>query len=126
MRPSAYRKLVSGKLRILPLDEFTEKLRVGMYQEHKFGEDLAVYTQISDYDYEKVLDVVLLIGEGFPEKKEEVVEYLADFARTHGCKAIEAISRKGLEPLLKPLGWKRTRILLRKEIKCPKENKSNK
>jgi hypothetical protein len=62
------------------------------------------------------LDVVLLIGEGFPEKKTEVVEHLADFARTHGCKAIEALSRRGLEPTLKPLGFKNKKVLLRKDI----------
>jgi hypothetical protein len=62
------------------------------------------------------LDVVLLVGEGFPEKKSEVLEHLADFARTHGCKAIEAISRKGLGPTLKPLGFKTARLLLRKEL----------
>lgn len=116
MKPSAFRKLVSGKLRILPLDEFTEKLRLGLYQEHKFGEDLAVYTQVTVYDTEKVLDVVLLIGEGFPERKAEVVEHLADFARTHGCNAIEAISRRGLEPTLKPLGFRKSRVLLRKDL----------
>ena len=115
MSPSAYRKLVSGKLRILPIDEFTEKLRKGEYQEHLFG-GFAVYTQITDYGYEKVLDVVLLVGAGFPERKGEVVERLSDFARTHGCKAIEALSRKGLGPTLKDVGFRTTKLLLRREI----------
>ena len=115
MKPSAGRKLVSGKLRILPIDEFTAKLQRGEYQEHLF-EGFAVYTQITDYSTEKVLDVVLLIGEGFPEKKAEVLERLEDFARLHGCKAIEALSRRGLEPTLKPLGFKNKKVLLRKDI----------
>ena len=115
MKPSASRKLVSGKLRILPIDEFTVKLQKGEYQEHLF-DGFAVYTQVTDYSYERVLDVVLLIGEGFPEKKEEVCERLADFARLHGCNAIEAISRRGLEPTLKPLGFRKSRVLLRKDL----------
>lgn len=115
MKPSAGRKLVSGRLRILPIDEFTEKVRRGEYQEHLF-DGFAVYTQITDYGYEKVLDVVLLVGEGFPEKKTEVIERLSDFARLHGCKAIEALSRKGLGPTLKEVGFKTTKVLLRKDI----------
>jgi hypothetical protein len=115
LKPSASRKLTSGKLRILPIDEFTVKLQKGEYQEHLF-DGFAVYTQITDYGYEKVVDVVLLVGEGFPEKKEEVCERLADFARTHGCVAIEALSRKGLGPTLKDVGFRTTKVLLRKDL----------
>jgi hypothetical protein len=68
------------------------------------------------YENEKVLEVVLLLGDGFLEKKKEVVEHLEKFGKEHGCKAVEALSRKGLAPTLKPLGWKTKKILLRKEI----------
>src|SRR5678816_4250124 len=115
MRPSAFRKWASGRLRILPVAGFAEKLESGAYQEHRF-EGFAVYTQITDYEYEKVLDVVLLIGEGFPQQKEAVCEHLVNFGRKHGCKSVEALARRGLEPMLFPLGFKSKKVQLRKEI----------
>jgi hypothetical protein len=115
LTPSAYRKWASGRLRILPLKEFADKLESGAYQEHLF-EGFAVYTQITDYDYEKVLDVVLLIGDGFPGKQWAVLERLVGFAKEHGCSAIEALSRPGLKPMLFPLGFKSKKVQLRKEI----------
>lgn len=115
MRPSAYRKLASGKLRILPLDSFEEKLAKGDYQEHVF-DGFAVYTQITEYGYERVLDVVLLIGEGFSQQKEAVVNHLVEFAKQHDCQAVEALARLGLQPMLRPLGFSRMRVQLRKEL----------
>jgi hypothetical protein len=97
------------------VEGFAEKLASGAYQEHRF-EGFAVYTQVTDYDYERVLDVVLLIGEGFPQQKEAVVEHLVSFGKKHGCKAVEALSRKGLGPALQQLGFKTKRIQLRKDI----------
>lgn len=92
------------------------KVEKGEYQLHRF-DGFGVYTQVTDYDNERVLEVVLLIGEGFPEKKKEVVDHLVEFGRKHGCKAVEALSRLGLEPTLKPLGFKRKKVLLRRDIR---------
>lgn len=100
---------------MLPPEGFAQKLESGAYQEHRF-EGFAVYTQITDYDYEKVLDVVLLIGEGFPQQKEAVVDHLVSFGKAHGCQAVEALARRGLEPALLPLGFKNKKIQLRKDI----------
>ena len=115
MKRSAVRKVESGSLRILPFEEIDRKVRSGSYQFHPFG-PCFVITQITDYGTEKVLEVVLLLGDQFLERKEAVVEHLVKFGRTNGCKAVEALSRLGLEPTLKPLGWKRKKVLLRKEI----------
>jgi len=115
LKPSALRKVASGKLRILPFEEIDKKVRSGEYQYHNFG-TCHVFTQITDYSYEKVLEVVLLLGEGFLEKKEEVVAHLVSFAKQHGCKAVEALSRLGLHPTLRPLGFKQKKILLRKDV----------
>jgi hypothetical protein len=115
LKPSAVRKLRNGSLRILPFEEIDRKVKAGLYQLHAFG-TCFVITQIMEYDNEAVLEVVLLYGEGFLEKKEEVVEGLRKFGRGHGCKAIEALSRPGLESVLKPLGWRKKKILLRNEI----------
>jgi hypothetical protein len=115
VKPSARRKLENGSLRILPMKEIDRKVMAGEYQFHNFG-TCFVWTQVMVYDTEKVLEVVLLLGDGFLEKKEEVVEHLERFGKEHGCKAIEALSRKGLMPTLKPLGWKPKKILLRRDI----------
>lgn len=115
MRPSAYRKMVNGSLRILPFAEIDAKVMSGEYQFHDFS-TFWVWTQISDCGREKVLEVVLLLGDGFVERKEEVVEHLVRFGKEHGCAAVEALARRGLEPTLRPLGWRKTKALLRKEI----------
>jgi hypothetical protein len=115
LKPSAIRKLRNGSLRILPFEEIDRKVKAGLYQLHAFG-TCFVITQIMEYDNEAVLEVVLLYGEGFLEKKEEIVEGLRKFGMGHGCKAIEALSRPGLEPALKALGFRRTKVLLRKYI----------
>jgi hypothetical protein len=113
--PSAERKLYNGTLRILPFEEIESKIRDGDYQSHSFPRGFMI-TQISDYDNERVLDVVFLLGERFDDWKHEALERLIEFGRSHGCNAVEAISRLGLEPALKPLGFRRKRVLLRKEI----------
>src|SRR5262245_28613653 len=115
VRESALRKLGNGSLRILPFSEIDNRVRSGAYQFHDFG-TFWIWTQISVYDTEKVLDVVLLLGEGFPERKGDALERLAAYGRKCGCNAIEAISRRGLEPTLKPLGFRKTRVLLRKDL----------
>jgi hypothetical protein len=114
-KASAKRKLQNGSLRILPFEEISRKVLNGEYQHHDFG-SCFVITQITDYGTEKVLEVVLLFGEGFLEIKESVVDALKKFGREHGCKAIEALSRPGLEPTLKTLGWKKKKVLLRTQI----------
>ena len=91
------------------------KVEKGEYQYHPFG-SCEVYTQIMDYGHEKVLEVVLLFGDDFLGKREEVVSHLEKFGKQHGCKAVEALSRLGLEPTLRPLGWKKKKVLLRKDI----------
>jgi hypothetical protein len=115
LKASAVRKFRNGSLRTLPFSEIDKKVREGLYQFHEFG-TCFVITQIMVYDNETVLEVVLLYGEGFPERKAEVVEGLKKFGKEQGCKAIEALSRRGLGPALKPLGFRTTRVLLRTEI----------
>jgi hypothetical protein len=115
LKPSALRKVQNGSLRILPFEEIDRKVKAGEYQYHDF-QTFGVLTQVVQYEKEKVLEVVLLLGDGFLEKKSEVVAHLVSFGKEHGCKAVEALSRKGLEPTLKPLGFKPKKILLRRDI----------
>jgi hypothetical protein len=95
--------------------ELDEKVRKGEFQVHKFPLGF-VMTEIRQFPEEKILIVQLLGGERFKEWAAEVVAHLRLFAHENGCEAIEATCRKGLEPILKPLGWKRTRVVLRSEI----------
>jgi hypothetical protein len=115
LKPSALRKVQNGSLRILPFEEIDRKVKAGEYQAHHF-DDLLVLTQVMQYEKEKILEVVLLLGEGFLEKKSEVVAHLVSFAKENGCQAVEALSRKGLGPTLKSLGFRTTRVLLRRDL----------
>jgi Ni,Fe-hydrogenase maturation factor len=113
--PSARRKVASGRLRILTFEEITKKLERGEYQKHAFPLGFVI-TQISEYENERVLDVMLLLGERFEEWKAELVAHLNAFAKVHGCKAIEAISRLGLEKALKDQRFRKSRVVLRREV----------
>lgn len=115
MRPSALRKLASGHLRILPFDEIDRKVRAGEYQYHHF-DSCFVITQVSDYRAERLLEVILLFGDGFLDKRQEIDERLVAFAKEQGCKAIESLSRRGLAPAMKSYGWRTKRVLLRREV----------
>lgn len=121
--PSAARKLQSGRLRILDFGAITAKLERGEYQKHAFPLGFVI-TQISQYENERVLDVVLLLGERFEEWKPELVAHLERFAEKHDCAAIEAISRLGLEGALKDQGFRRTKVLLRKEVNVKRRSKN--
>ena len=110
--PSALRKLAQGP----SLEELDKKIQAGEYQYHNFG-SCFVITHIAENKHERVLEVVVLFGSGFLEKREEVTKTLEDFGKEHGCKAVEAPkARLGLESAMKPFGWKRKKVILRKEI----------
>jgi hypothetical protein len=115
LKPNALRKLANGSLRILPFEEIDNRVRSGAYQFHDFG-TCWVWTEITEYQTETVLQVLLLVGDGFEERKAEVVAGLEKFGAAHGCAAIEALCRLGLERSLKPQGFKRKKVLLRKDI----------
>lgn len=87
-------------------------MRSGAYQYHEFPLGF-VLTEVTQYAAERVLSVVLLWGDRLDEWKDDAVTRLEAFGRAQGCVAIEALARLGLE---RALGWKRTRVLLRKEI----------
>jgi hypothetical protein len=115
MAESARRKITSGRLRILSFDAITKKIERGEYQKHQFPMGFVI-TQIRDYDNERILEVVLLVGERFDLWKEELVVHLNKYAKDHRCDAVEAISRRGLGVALKDLGFRTTKVLLRKEV----------
>lgn len=103
------------RLRLPPFEELDVKVRAGEWQMHPFPLGFVI-SEIRKYDTEQVLTVHLLSGERFDEWKEELVAHLKNFAKEHGCHAIEATCRLGLEESLKPLGFKRRQVVLRADV----------
>lgn len=108
---SALRKLAAGP----SLEELNKKVLDGEYQYHNFGRCFVI-THIVQYKNERVLEVVILFGEGFLEKREEITNHLVAFGKKNECAAIEATCRPGLQPVMKPFGWKRRKVVLRKAL----------
>lgn len=75
-----------------------------------------VFVEVMQYQEEKVLLVHFLGGKKFDQWKSELVERLVQFGKANGCAAIEAGCRVGLEKKLKPLGFERWHVLIRKEL----------
>ena len=103
------------KVRTLSQSETEEKLKRGEWQIHKFPLGFLI-TEIKQYRDERILTVQLVSGERLDEWKQEAHKRLRAFAVEHQCKAIEALCRLGLEKKLAPLGYRKTRVLLRAEI----------
>ena len=74
-----------------------------------------VITEIINYPRKKECRVLAVDGEGAKEWVHLVSEIEA-WAKANGCQSIEPIARPGWEKLMKPLGYKRTHIILSKEL----------
>ena len=96
-------------------DEYRRKVEAGQWQAHQFEHGFLI-TEIMQYAEERVLTVHLLGGKNFKEWKAEADERLRSFAVANGCVAIEAVCRLGLEKSLIDLGYKRSRVLMRKPV----------
>lgn len=99
------------------LEDYRAKVANGEAQLHGFGSGFAI-TEIKDYNHpqERVLNVLLLGGEGFDEWKAEADLRFVSFARVNGCDAIEFACRLGLEKKISGLGYTKARVLMRKEL----------
>lgn len=96
----------------MSFDDMTARILRGEMQLHKFPRGFLV-TEVKNFHEERVLMVQLLSGECLEEWAPEALARLRECARANNCVAIEALCRRGLEPILKPLGFKKTRVLLR-------------
>lgn len=96
-------------------DEIKEKVDRGEWQFHGYPLGF-VFTEIKQYPTEKVCLVHFLSGEQFDSWKSQLVDDLAKFGKENGCQALQAGVRLGLEKKLKPLGWKRWHVVIRKEL----------
>ena len=104
-----------GRIRSVSFEEAERKISLGEWQAHKFNLGVVI-TEIKQYETERILTVQLLGGEKFDEWKAEANEHLKKFGKLHGCVAIEALCRLGLEKKLAPIGWKRRRVQMRIEL----------
>lgn len=99
----------------ITFEEMTSKLERGEMQMHKFPLGFIV-TQIVEIHRERILHVVLLSGEKLARWKDEALSCLKDFGRQYQCSAIEAHCRPGLAKMLKPLGFRTIKKIMRTEL----------
>lgn len=97
------------------LEWYQQQIEAGNFQIHQFPLGFVI-TEIIQYDEERVCVVRLMGGEKFDQWKAELVSRLEIFAKAQGCNVLEAACRLGLEKKLKPLGWRRWHVVLRKEL----------
>lgn len=95
--------------------EYQSRIESGTYQFHAFGKGFAI-TEILDFVEERVCIVHLVGGEDVKEWQTEAERKLIEFAKKHHCAAIEALCRPGMQRLVKRMGWKETRVEMRREI----------
>mgnify|MGYP003110656616 FL=1 len=65
----------------------------------------AACTELIVYPRKKVLSVVFLSGDDFPEWMPEIDQKFVDFAKVLECDFVEACGRAGWERKVKKLGW---------------------
>ena len=92
-----------------------ERIKRGEVQAHQFPQGFAL-TEIRQFSTERVCFVTWLYGKNFDEWKAPLVESNVTLAKSQGCAAIEAACRFGLERSLRDLGFRRSQIIIRKEI----------
>ena len=99
------KELVEGRLQFWSMDYTDEKKPF-----------LGFITGIETYTQKCALRVVWLGGERFAEASKVMFDTIEAWARTLNCKNIEIVGRGGFERLLKPYGYKRTHVILTKEL----------
>ena len=77
---------------------------------------LGFITTLEMYTQKRSLRIMWLGGERFAEAMGMMFSTVEAWARTLGCKNMEVVGRGGFERLLQPLGYKRTHVILTKEL----------
>jgi hypothetical protein len=73
-------------------------------------------TQIVEYESFRSLRIAMIGGAGLDEWKDKLMSAVDHFARSEGCKYIEAVGRRGLEKKISPLGFKPEYTVYIKEV----------
>ena len=92
------------------LNNAFDYLCMGEWQLFKKNGSIAI-TRIAQYPQHR--SMIILICVGAMEDIKEGLPELEDFARSVGCKRIEAYGRKGWE---RALGWPVSEVILKKEL----------
>lgn len=82
-------------------------------------------TEVVSYPARSALRIVALSGTGFDNWGLVLSELLESFARCVNAKHIEAIGRRGLERLLKPLGYEARYVVVAKELNYGENGRYN-
>lgn len=72
-------------------------------------------TEIATYPQRKVCRMLSTAGEG-SDNMLPLLPEVESWAKACGCSSIEPVCRPGWEKILKPYGYKKTHILLSKEL----------
>lgn len=99
------------------LDILDDSAQLWIVSRNEVIEGICV-TQIIMQNNEKLLFVIATAGKQLAAWANELDNTLTTFGREQNCRAIESVSRKGMKPLLSPLGFKvkRDLVILRKEL----------
>ena len=79
---------------------------------------MVLFTQVATFPARRVLQIFWGAGQGriFEKAGDSVESVMEYFARSQGCTRIDVIGREGWERILAPRGFKRTSIILSREI----------
>ena len=77
---------------------------------------MLVITNIRQFSTERICFVNWMLGTGFEKVKAEIVDGLNEFAKQHGCAAVESACRLGFERSLRNLGYRRSQIIIRRDV----------
>lgn len=87
---------ITGRGEVHSIEFFYQPLLQGQFQLWVANEDKGyVLTSIEQGAKKSRLDINLLGGEDLPSWVDQMNEKLTDFAKEHGCVAIQAITRPG-------------------------------
>jgi hypothetical protein len=73
-------------------------------------------SQIVNYPAANVFQVLLLFGRDFFVMLDNLQAAMEKFAAFNGCGVIEVIGREGWEPKLRKIGFRKTGVVLEKEL----------
>jgi hypothetical protein len=105
--------LKEGKFQLWVLWDKNQKKTIDKY----FG---VVVTEIIKRKFGKVCHIYIMTGKQ-RTKWQHLITKVEDFAKQEGCKMMELIARPGWQRVLDDYGYKRTHVVLEKQIKQENE-----
>ena len=107
-----YETAKQGKFQVWVLWDKEQKIITNKY----FG---VVVTELIKRKFGKVCHIYIMTGRQ-RNKWQHLISKIEDFAKEEGCEMMELIARPGWQKVLKIFDYKRTHVVLEKEIKQEK------